>query len=176
MPADLPTYLRQLDQELRRYFVRDAALLEEARAHLEDAVERGVGEGLDPEEARARAIARFGSPVVVARSCAADRFRGLHRWLFLAAAALGFAIAYVDALPTWDDTGVTAGMLLLAAALLGLLGPRRAWLWALLIGGWIPVHAMMRAPGAGALAMLVVLLFPLTGACLGVLQRRWTTG
>ena len=176
MPADLPTYLRQLDCELRRRFVRDAALLEEARAHLEDAVERGIGEGLDSEAARARAVARFGSPAVVARAWADDRFHWLHRGLFLTAAALGFAIAWLDARPTWDDTGVTAGLLLLAAALLGFLGPRRAWRWAFLVGAWIPLHAMIRAPGAGALLMFVVLLFPLTGASVGVLLRRWATG
>ena len=40
----------------------------------------------------------------------------------------------VDSRPGWDDTGITAGLILLACAGLGMAMPERAWLWALLGG------------------------------------------
>ena len=39
--------------------------------------------------------------------------------LSLAAIALGLLIAWVDSAPTWDDTGITAGMIFLTAAVFG---------------------------------------------------------
>ena len=165
-------YVRQLDRELRRRFARDDDFLDEVRAHLDDAIGRGQRDGLPLDEAQALAVAEFGAPALVAAAHTATRYRFVDRYLGVAAVGLGLAIAYLDALPTWDDTGVTAGLLLLGAALLGLVAPRRPWRWALLIGSWIPAHALLRAPVPATLAMLLVILFPLAGAYAGTLLRR----
>jgi hypothetical protein len=172
-PVDIESYVRQLDRELRRRFVRDPAILEEVRDHLADAVEHERGEGRSLVDAHAMAFERLGAPITVAAAYAADRSRALYRWLFTAAIASGITIAYVDSRPTWDDTGVTAATMVFVAGCLGLLGPRRPWAWALLVGIWIPAYAIARAPSLSALAMLLVLLFPLAGAYAGMVVRRW---
>jgi hypothetical protein len=173
-PADIESYVRQLDRELRRRFVRDADILEEVRAHLADAVASEQQQGHALADAQATALKRFGSTTTVAAAYAADRSRLLYRGLLVVAIACGIAIAYVDSRPTWDDTGVTAAAMMLVAGILGLLGPRRPWLWALLVGIGIPAYAIARAPSIGSLAMLLVLLFPLVGAYAGMAVRRWS--
>ena len=120
--------------------------------------------GLSPEGAEREATVRFGSPETVANTFAAERFAVLNRVLFLAAVLIGIGIAYVDSRPPWDDTGVTAFALLTSAAVFGLARPRRPWLWALAIGLWIPLFALLRTHAAGSLAMFVVMAFPLAGA------------
>ena len=91
--------------------------------------------------------------------------------LFLFASnALGLFFAYVDSRPTWDDTGVLACGIALAAAIFGALGPRKPWLWALGIGIWMPAHELLTThrPPASALA----LVFAFAGAYLGVGLHR----
>ena len=85
---DVESYLRRLDRELRKRFVADASVLEEARAHLADAIERGQARGQSLDAAREEAISRFGAPEIVAAAVAADRSRVLYRAL-LVAGALG---------------------------------------------------------------------------------------
>ena len=92
--------------------------------------------------------------------------------LLAIALCAGATIAYVDSRPTWDDAGVTAFALLASAAILGIVGPERPWLWALAIGLWTPAHALMTHPVVSSLLMLIVLVFPLAGAYAGVLCRR----
>jgi hypothetical protein len=58
----------------------------------------------------------------------------MQRVLLIVALALGAAVTYVDSRPTWDDTGVTAGALFVISGVLGFLGPKRPWLWALALG------------------------------------------
>jgi hypothetical protein len=68
------------------------------------------------------------------------------RWLFaliLLSLALGFAIAYVDSSPGWDDTGVSAATVLGVSGLFGLLYSARPWLWGLAVGAWIPVFGIV---------------------------------
>lgn len=55
------------------------------------------------------------------------------------AIVLGIGIAYFDSQPTWDDTAITAALLLLGAGMLSGLSGRRPWLWAVLIGAWTPL-------------------------------------
>ena len=172
-PVDVESYVRQLDSELRRRFVRDPAIIEEVRDHLADAVDHEQRQGRSLGDAQAMALERFGTAALVAAAYAADRSRTLHRCLFAAAIASGLAIAYVDSRPTWDDTGVTAAAMVLVAGSLGLLGARRPWAWALLVGIWIPAWAIARTPAVSMLAMLLVLLFPLAGAYAGMVVRRW---
>ena len=166
------TYLARLSSELSKRGLVDARIVEEAHGHLTDAAERAIESGLSPDEAEREAISRFGSPETVANIFAAERFAVLNRVLFLAAVLIGIGIAYVDSRPTWDDTGVTAFALLTSAAVFGLARPQRPWLWALAIGIWIPLFAIVRTPAAGSLVMLVVLAFPLAGAYAGMAVRR----
>ena len=80
----------------------------------------------------------------------------MQRALLIVALALGAAVTYVDSRPTWDDTGVTAGALLVISGVLGFLGPKRPWLWALALGVWIPLLGVIRAHNYGTLLALVV--------------------
>jgi len=52
------------------------------------------------------------------------------------AVAGGFFIGYADSHS--DDAFVTLGVLMGFSFLLGLLLPRRPWLWAVLVGIWVP--------------------------------------
>ena len=96
-------------------------------------------------------------------------------WLLVAALAIGGVIAYVDARPTWDDTGITAGSLLLSAAALSYFARRRAWLLAIAMGVWIPLLSIVRRPEWRDVFMFAVLLFPLTGVLLGRALRRFVS-
>jgi hypothetical protein len=61
--------------------------------------------------------------------------------LYLALAlALGVLVAYLDSLPGWDDTGLIVMTMLLGGVIFGLLAARRPWLFALVIGLWLPVR------------------------------------
>jgi hypothetical protein len=80
----------------------------------------------------------------------------MQRRLFVVALAMGGLVAYVDSRPTWDDTGVTAAALLVMAGVLGFLGPARPWLWALALGVWIPLLAVVRTQNYVAVLALVV--------------------
>ena len=80
----------------------------------------------------------------------------------------GLFFAYVDSRPTWDDTGILAGGLLLISGLLTLLGHRKPWLIALAVGIWIPLHDIYLSHD---FLLLLVLLFPLIGAYAGWVVR-----
>lgn len=78
----------------------------------------------------------------------------------------GCAIAWLDTRPSWDDTGVTAGALLVAAGV-SAFGGVRWWVAALLVAG--PVLAVeIRGLGWGA---ALVLAFALAGGSLGAVAR-----
>lgn len=95
-------------------------------------------------------------------------------WLLLAGAlVLGLALALVDSSPGWDDTGLSAAALLVAAALFGAARPSRAWLWALALGLWIPVLGIAVR---GNLAALIALVPAFLGAFAGAGARRVLTG
>src|SRR6266705_1485729 len=53
------------------------------------------------------------------------------------AVAGGAFIGYADSRS--DDVFITLGLLMGFSALLGLVGPHRPWLWAPLVGIWVPV-------------------------------------
>ena len=71
--------------------------------------------------------------------------------LVMAAVAIGLAIGYVDSRPTWDDTGITVSLILLTSSLVAGLSGRRPWLWALLIGVWVPILEFGGTVGAASL-------------------------
>ena len=165
-------YLRRLERELKARWLPCRRILEEASAHLDDAAASKRREGLSLSEAEAGAIAAFGAPEVVAGNFASSYDRKRQLVLFTAAVAWGLAIAYIDSRPTWDDAGVTALGLLVGAALPAVLAPGRAWLWALAVGIWIPLSAILRGPSPAHVAMLLVLAFPFVGACAGSAVRK----
>jgi len=91
-------------------------------------------------------------------------------WILLVLAlSLGFTITWVDSRPGWDDTGITAGAIVLATGLLGFSMPKYAWVWALAVGLWIP--------GMGVLVhhdptSLFILIIPFAGAYVGALGHK----
>lgn len=165
----LKAYLRGLRRELSRRDLDDRLTLEEIESHLLESVDQGLADGLSLESAQQRALQRFGSvPTVAAHYSRARRF-WMYRILWIVAPAIGLLIAYVDSLPRWDDTGITALALLVASGLLGMLSPRRPWLWALLVGAWIPLAGIFFRHDP---TMLIVLIFPFAGAYAGMLANR----
>ena len=76
--------------------------------------------------------------------------------LALVAGAIGLTLGYLDSRPTWDDTGITAALLLLTSAMGAGLSGRRPWQWALLTGIWIPLFEVGGAAGLAAFAALGV--------------------
>ena len=94
----------------------------------------------------------------------------MQKILFGVALVVGGLVTYVDSRPTWDDTGVTAGALLIAAGVLGFLGPSRPWLWALALGVWIPLLGIVRDQNYGSLLALAVAF---VGAYGGMALRTW---
>jgi hypothetical protein len=70
--------------------------------------------------------------------------------------AAGLAIAVIDSRPGWDDTGITAGLLAVAAFVVTVVAGRRPWLWALLVGVWTPLAEIPSAGGAGSLLALAI--------------------
>jgi hypothetical protein len=89
--------------------------------------------------------------------------------LFVVSNLLGLILAWVDSRPTWDDTGVLVGLIVLTAAILGAIESRRSWLWALGVGVWIPFHNLLTT---GNPALLVALAVALAGAYLGAGIRK----
>ena len=91
------------------------------------------------------------------------------RWLLCGAIVCGLLLSYVDSRPTWDDTGITAGVVLLLCGLLGLLAPRRPWMWALAVGSWIP---LLEIVSTHTYTSLLALLIAFVGAYAGMGVRR----
>jgi hypothetical protein len=90
-------------------------------------------------------------------------------WLLLGALAVGLLLGLVDSSPGWDDTGVSAAAVLVAAAAFGAARPARAWLWALAVGLWIPALGIVVRDNPAALIALVPALL---GALAGAAARR----
>ena len=80
------------------------------------------------------------------------------------AALAGIGIAWIDTRPSWDDSGVTAGLLALAAFVIAAAAGRRPWLWALLVGAWTPAFEI---PASGRPDSLAALLVAAMGALTG---------
>src|SRR5204863_9035240 len=92
-------------------------------------------------------------------------------WIsFLGTVIIGFLIAKLDTSKNWNDTGVTAGLILIAAFIPGFLVPRFAWLCAIIIGGLIFSFNVALAGNYGS---AVAILLAFTGAYLGVLCKKY---
>ncbi|MBA3946902.1 MAG: hypothetical protein H0X37_20360 [Herpetosiphonaceae bacterium] len=92
--------------------------------------------------------------------------------LVLVALVAGSLIGWMDTRPTWDDTGITVGMIVIACLLLGAARPHRAWVWALLVGGWVPALNILFHHNYGSVAALA---FAFAGAYVGA-YGRWLLG
>ena len=98
--------------------------------------------------------------------------------LVTTALLLGALIALVDSSPGWDDTGVSAAMVLTASGLMGALHPQRAWVWAFAVGSWIPLLgvAFDRFEYASLLALIIALVGAYVGAFAGKRLRTSANG
>ena len=142
----------------------DAETLAEIEGHLLDAMDKGIREGLNTDEAEGRAIERFGSVQTIIGSFEKERMNNMNKVLLVVAILCGIFLAYVDSSPGWDDTGITAGGLLVTAGLITLLGHPRPWLIGLAVGMWIPLLYIYQSQ---AFSMLFVLIIPMIGAYAG---------
>jgi len=89
--------------------------------------------------------------------------------LFILAIVIGVLICWIDAKPNWDDTGISAGLMFLAAAFLGLAMPERAWIWAISVGIWIPALNILLHNNYGSILALVIAFI---GAYIGAFVHK----
>src|SRR6266545_1737448 len=164
----IQTYLHKLERHLWMRGLADRDTLSEIEGHLLESVEANLRRGLSMDEAETQALERFGSVKIVVSTFEKERKDVMQIILFAIAVLAGLFSAYVDSRPTWDDTGILVGGLLLVSGLLTLLGHRRPWLIALAIGIWIPLHDIYLSHD---FRLLVILLIPLIGAYSGWLLR-----
>ena len=82
----------------------------------------------------------------------------------------GLAVAWMDTRPRWDDAGVTAGCVCLAAALTTVAGAN-PWFVVLLVAG--PLAAVSIVGGGGVLVAAFVLAVAAVGAAVGWNTRRF---
>src|SRR5690349_17411423 len=92
--------------------------------------------------------------------------------LVLAAMTLGLTLAWIDSRPNWNDTGITVGLVILTSGTFGFLKPKYAWLWAILIGIWIPFIEISQQ---GTYPSLLALVFAFVGSYLGALIEKLVT-
>lgn len=108
--------------------------------------------------------------------------RGMEAAAGVLALGLGLAIAWMDSRPHWDDSGITAGALLLSAGAIALISGRRPWLVGLLVGLGVFVELARPALAAhrfsismATLGPFVVLAIPMAGAYGAFFMRRAIT-
>lgn len=73
----------------------------------------------------------------------------------LFACTFGIIIAWIDAQPNWDDSGISAFMILLVSMLAGYMAKRKPWLIALAVGIWIPLYGIISTQNFGSLLALL---------------------
>ena len=149
-------YLRALRRELWFRGVFHSDTMAELEDHLFESVERGIHKGLSREQAEQQALVRFGSVRVIVSTFEKERMNSMQKILLTLAILAGLFFAYVDSLPTWDDTGVLAGAILLTCGLIAAIGYQRPWLLALAVGIWIPLHGIFITHNYGSLLALAI--------------------
>jgi hypothetical protein len=150
------TYLRELERGLRLSGTFDPDALAEIESHLLESVDGNLLRGLKQAEAEQEALKRFGSVKVISSTFESGRIRPMQKILLAIAVVSGWFITYVDSRPTWDDTGITASIILLVCGVIALIGYRRPWLLALAVGAWIPLYGLFVTHNyASILALLI---------------------
>jgi HAAS domain-containing protein len=152
----IQTYLRRLSRRLWIQGLADQETMAEIESHLLEALESGLQQGLSPEEAGKRALENFGSVKDVSAMFEKERNPMMQGILLVIAVLAGLFFAYVDSRPTWDDTGILAGAILLTCGLISLLGFRRPWLLALAVGAWIPLRGSLVTHNFGSVLALII--------------------
>ena len=76
----------------------------------------------------------------------------------------GLAIAWLDSRQGWDDTGISAGVILLTSGVFTAIRPAYPWLWALAVGSWIPILGIASSQNYGSLLALAVAFLGAYGA------------
>ena len=149
-------YLRRLERRLWIQGLADRETMQEIESHLREAMESGLQRGLSPEEAEKNAVERFGSVKEMSAMFEKEGNSMMQIILLVIAVIAGLFFAYVDSRPTWDDTGILAGAILLTCGLISLLGFRRPWLLALAVGAWIPLRGIFITHNFGSILALVI--------------------
>ena len=85
----IQTYLRSLERHLRLRGLADADAMTEIESHLLESVEAGLRQGLSVGEAEQKALERFGSVNVVARTFERERLNVMQIILFAIAVLAG---------------------------------------------------------------------------------------
>jgi hypothetical protein len=162
------SYLNTLKRRMWIQGMADEDTFAEIESHLLDAVDKGIREGLSLEEAELRALQRFGSVRTIVNSFERERITIMNKTLLALAIFCGIFLAFVDSRPGWNNMGITAGGLLITAALITGLGHPRPWLIGLAIGLWIPLYHILQSQ---TYMMLLILVIPLVGAYAGWVIR-----
>jgi len=79
----------------------------------------------------------------------------------LAAITIGLIIWRIDSQPNWDDTGITAAMILLSTGLISFFNPKQPFIWAIAVCIWIPLFGIIKDSNYG---MLLTFIFGFIGA------------
>jgi hypothetical protein len=156
MKNRIQVYLRSLEWQLWLRGLSDRDTLAEIESHLLESVDQGLRQGLSREEAELAALKRFGSTRLVSSTFIGERMHLMQKVLLGIAFLSGLFITYVDSRPTWDDTGITAGAILLVCGLIALIGYQRPWLLALAVGAWIPLYGILASHNFGAIIALLI--------------------
>jgi len=82
----------------------------------------------------------------------------------LFACVFGIGIAWIDSQPNWDDSGISAFMVLLVSMLAAYMAKRKPWLIALAVGIWLPIYGIIFTQNFGSLlALLPAIIGAYTG-------------
>lgn len=152
----LASYLDELRRNMQMKGTFDPDTFAEIESHLLESIDQGVRRGLTPKEAEQDALIRFGSVQVVSSIFETGRTSPMQRILLAVAVLSGLLIAYVDSRPNWDDTGITAGAILLLCGVIALIGFQRPWLLALAVGVWIPLYGLFVTQNYASILALII--------------------
>jgi hypothetical protein len=92
------------------------------------------------------------------------RIRGRTAVASAVALGAGIAIATLDSRPGYDDTGVTAVLLMISTAVATVIARRWPLVWALLVGLWTPFVEIISVGNVGSIGALA---FAAIGAVAG---------
>ena len=93
------------------------------------------------------------------------------RWAFAIALTMGLLIAWVDTRPHWNDTGISASVLLLTGISCAFLASKKPWSIALILGIWLPIFNIVIAHNYGA---IIALGLAFAGAYIGYSISKMT--